>query len=420
VAEGAGVEGAPKTSAQGIPKELLASVGSDLIHLFDTSRVSEDIQRAFYEAGVGNVKEFGAMFESTAHLRELLASEFKLDEKSSLAARVKVSKVVVAWEAARVRKTKQAELDGEAEIREQPKKVCLPDYFAMRAAYEEGHGALTDDQVPGKTFMEKRLEMIEKGDFRAEPLSEVLSLEDDEGDTLRAVFTPSGQLEAVRIGKKVPMPMTTEELRMRMAIYGRSWVMAASLHTHRPYLKDATPLLWDKYVGYLLGKFVLGLVSSGPAGSTVSSPSWSAVLHYDVEVRKQAMRNLLAGMTMGEALQKAMDCPVTRERFFTTPLALAHLKRGGPQDHIADASGQGVSNRSAKKARKEAAKKTQPAAAPAAQKTEGERQSGKGGKGEGEGEGPQRTSGREVRPEDPRRQSHLLPLQYKGEGLLER
>jgi len=230
--------------------------------------------------------------------------------------------------------------------------------------------------------------MIEKGDFRAEPLSEVLSLEDDEGDTLRAVFTPSGQLEAVRIGKKVPMPMTTEELRMRMAIYGRSWVMAASLHTHRPYLKDATPLLWDKYVGYLLGKFVLGLVSSGPAGSTVSSPSWLAVLHYDVEVRKQAMRNLLVGMTMGEALQKAMDCPVTRERFFTTPLALAHLKRGGPQDHIADASGQGVSNRSAKKARKEAAKKTQPAAAPAAQKTE-ERQSGKAGKGDkGKGKAP--------------------------------
>jgi len=205
---------------------------------------------------------------------------------------------------------------------------------------------------------------------------------------------------------------------MRMAIYGRSWVMAAALHTHRPYLKDASPLLWEKYVAYLLGKFVLGLVSSGPAGSTVSSPSWSAVLHYDVEVRKQTMRNLLLGMTMGDALQKAMDDPVVRERFFTTPLALAHLKRGGAHDQIADASGHGVSNRAAKKARKEAGKKQQqPAAAPAPPRAEGERQSGKGGKGDkGKGKAPKGQVDNRCAQRTPDGKAICYPYNTKGKG----
>jgi len=277
-------------TSTGIEKALLDKVGSDLIHLFDTSKVAEDIQKSFYEAGVGSVKEFAAMFENTAALRGLLKTEFKLDETESLAARVRVSKVVVAYESAKSRASKVAELEGEAETRELPKKVPLPDFFAMRRSYEEAYGAMTDDQVPGKQFMEKRLEMIEKGDFRAEPLCDVLSLDDDEADTMKAIFNPSGQLEAVRVGKKVPLPATTEELRSRIALLGRSWCMAASLHTHRTYLKDAKPQLFDNYVGYLLGRFVLGLLSVGPPGSPVSYPSWQAVLHYDHEVRKQCMK----------------------------------------------------------------------------------------------------------------------------------
>jgi len=350
------------------------------VHLFDSSRVAEDLQKSFYEAGVSSVKEFAAMFENTAALRQLLKTEFKLDENDGLAARVRVSKVVVAFESAKARTTKQAEMDGEAEIREQPKRVPLPDFFSMRAAFEERYGTLTDDQVPGKGFMEKRLEMIEKGDFKAEALTDVLSLDDDEADTMKAIFNSSGQLEAVRVGKRVPMPVSTEDLRSRIALLGRSWCMAALLHTHRPYLKDATPAMFDRYVGYLLGRFVLGLVSQGPPGTPVSSPSWAAVLHYDHEVRKQAMRYLLTGSTLGEAFQKSMDDPVVRERSFTTPLALSHLKKGRTEEE--GSWGQpGVG----KRARKAAAK------AAAAQKGKGQgagqgESKGKGDKGKSKGE----------------------------------
>jgi len=41
---------------------------------------------------------------------------------------------------------------------------------------------------------------------------------------------------------------------------------------------------------------------------------------------------MTTGATLGEALQRAMDDPVVRERSFTTPLALAHLRRGRAEE----------------------------------------------------------------------------------------
>ena len=81
------------------------------------------------------------MFENTAALRELPKKEFKLDEGESLRARVKVSKVVVAWESAKGRATKLAEMDGEAGVRELPKKVALPDFFAIGLRSKKSMGS---------------------------------------------------------------------------------------------------------------------------------------------------------------------------------------------------------------------------------------------------------------------------------------
>ena len=101
--------------------------------------------------------------------------------------------------------------------------------------------------------MERRLQMIERNDFQAEPLSEILSLDDDEGDTMRAVINAQGHLEAVRIGKKIALPENTEQLRSRIALLGASWTMAGYIQTHRPYLKNLTPSILGTLRGVLVG-----------------------------------------------------------------------------------------------------------------------------------------------------------------------
>ena len=61
---------------------------------------------------------------------------FGLDAKD-IVSRVKASRITVAWLAAKTRSEKQAEMDGECEVRKVPKDIGLSDMAAMRTAYEK-------------------------------------------------------------------------------------------------------------------------------------------------------------------------------------------------------------------------------------------------------------------------------------------
>lgn len=221
------------------------NVGSDLLHLMATSRVSNDVQAKFYLAGVDSVRSFAALVSSEAELRELLKTELNLPDENTMAAKVKMSKVIVAWEVARTRTTKMAEMDGEAEIRGEPKMLAMPDYQSMKTSFEGKHWDVEEKLTPSKHFMEKRLEMIEKSDLRAESLTEVVDKTHDDTDTAKPVFDSSGQLRAVKVGAKVPLPENPEQLRERIELYGNSWIFASFVHTNRVYLIDVCPRLFD-------------------------------------------------------------------------------------------------------------------------------------------------------------------------------
>jgi hypothetical protein len=77
-----------------------------------------------------------------------------------------------------------------------------------------------------------------------------------------------------------------------------------------------------EYVEYLLGDFVWKLASRGASGSVVSTPSWALLLSYEHAIRKAMVKMVSQGKTVKEALKCAMEDPVTKERFFTTPLCM--------------------------------------------------------------------------------------------------
>ena len=105
-----------------LTQELLSTIGSDLIHLMDSAKVPEEVQNKFYEAQVDSVRSFGALVETGTAMRELLKKELLFDEGEHLATRANISKVIVAWENARARTAKHAEIEAEAETRDVPKK----------------------------------------------------------------------------------------------------------------------------------------------------------------------------------------------------------------------------------------------------------------------------------------------------------
>jgi hypothetical protein len=217
------------------------NAGSDLLHLLSQAKVADDIQSKLFEAGVDCVKGFAALVADEKELRKLLKDEFGLDDTGGLAQRVKISKVVIAWDSARSRTARMNEMDGEAETRGEPKKVPQPEYQGMVDAYEKKHWEIEDKHTPGKGFMERRLEMVEKSSFTAEPLSEVLNKEEEVCDTARAAFDSKGNLVAMKVGNRVPLPTNPEQLRKRVALWGTSWIMAGTLHTNRAYLKGIDP-----------------------------------------------------------------------------------------------------------------------------------------------------------------------------------
>jgi hypothetical protein len=127
-----------------------------------------------------------------------------------------------AFNAARARSAKAAEIEGENAVTDTPKRLLCNDFSSMRSAFEKMYWVLNDRETPARVYLERKLEMIEKGDIKAERLSEVLNLRDDDSTQLRTVWGPDLTLKAVKAEPCVSLPRNPEELRQRMMLPGCS------------------------------------------------------------------------------------------------------------------------------------------------------------------------------------------------------
>ena len=244
---------------------VLAKAGADLRFLFDRKGVDTDFAIKLYSVGITTVELFAVFAKDQSDLEDTLKLNFEIDTADILS-RVKISKIVVAWQAARTRAQKQTEQDGDCEVRRVPKDVPLSSVAAMNSAFELAHWPLEDKQKPARSYLERKLDEIEKDDLRAEPLEEVVSVEEDDPDMLRTEWKPDGQLRAVRIGTKVSLPKGPEDLRKRLARLGTTLLFAGYQQVHKTYLKGLTPQVFVDDVEYLLGDYVWKLASRGVGG----------------------------------------------------------------------------------------------------------------------------------------------------------
>ena len=64
----------------------------------------------------------------------------------------------------------------------------------MRQAFAAKFGELEDKHIPAKEYVEKKLAELESGEFSAEPLTEVLSRDEFDPDTLLPHWNANGTL----------------------------------------------------------------------------------------------------------------------------------------------------------------------------------------------------------------------------------
>ena len=300
---------------------------SDLKFLLAREEVDEDIQAKMFHVGITSMAKSATIAEDEKELKTLLKESFSLDSTTDILARVKVASITVAFKAARARTEKVAEIEGELQTKRMQKPLSAHEYQSMRMAWEGKYWPLDDSQTPGRSYVERRADELEGGDWRPEPLTAVLSRDEDQAESFISFWDAAGQLQLKRGGNSMPEPSNSEALRKRIKIMGVNMMWLGLKHTNRPTLQGVTPQDFEDYLGYLLGEHVWQLAGRSAEGSTVALPSWNQLLTYEFAIRKKAYNDMAAGVPFKQALRDAYKDPVTKERFFTTPLAMSSSNR---------------------------------------------------------------------------------------------
>ena len=215
--------------------------------------------------------------------------------------------------------------------REWTRPIPTGDYVQLRNYFQKNVGIVEDRVMPSKEYLEKKLQELENGEFRAETLAEVVSKDEIDPDVLVPVFDSKGSLSVKKGSTTVPMPTGPEQLRRRLSVMQNCLMMLSMKHVGREEIQDVSKEVSDKYKDYILGDYVWGLSSTDLNGQQIQTPPWGLVLSYEHAVRKRAYSLMLSERLMlGAALEKAWKCPTTKERHFITPLALYSKRSYAP------------------------------------------------------------------------------------------
>ena len=228
----------------------------DLKFLFSKEEVADDIQKNLIDAGVTSIKQFASLVKDADEMRELAADQFGLGDLKILANKVKMSILICAYNAAKARSSEVDKVDAENDVRQVPKTIAGRDFLTMRAAFKDKYGPLEDERCPARSYIERKLDDLEKGDFRAETLAEVINFRQDDARELQPVWDSSGTFRAIKTTAKTALPANSEELRSRITLLGTAWIFTSFQQAANHILKDIEPSIFITYLDYLLGKHV--------------------------------------------------------------------------------------------------------------------------------------------------------------------
>ena len=304
--------------------DALDKGGADIRYLFGSEQVDLDIQRIFFYVGVTTISKFASFATDVADLKKVMLEDFGLDGTSSIQNRVKLGAVIVAWNKASCRAAETAKIEGELDSKRMAKPLPSSDFGAMRSAFESKWWILADKWVPARSYLEKRADQLEQGDMQAERLSEVICREEDQQELMVPIWDHTGNLRIKKASSTVAEPINSEQLRYRVTLLGTALMFLGARHSGRSYLQGLSPQLFSTYLEYLLGDFCWNMLARTAEGHSVGAPVWSQVVSYEFQIRKKAYDDMArTGVAFASCLEKAWNCPITKERHFTTPLAFS-------------------------------------------------------------------------------------------------
>ena len=315
---------APLVLSEDQQTEAMKAATSELKFLLGKEGISETVQGRLYHVGATTLAKFSVFFTDEADLRQVAKDELGIDPANSLKERSELAGLIVAYGQAKTRTEEVAKHLGELDARSQVKPLVGSDFLAMKAAFEQKYAKLEDQETPSRLYLEKRIAEMESGDMRAESLKSVLNREQEGEETFIPAWDAAGGMKLKKTVSEIDEPANPEELRRRLGIMVHGLVFLSLMHTNRLELRDVKPELANQYAAYLLGDHVWSFVAKDEQGLTVASPNWSLIIQYELAIRKRTYREMQErGISFAVALRESWLDPLTKERFFTTPLSIA-------------------------------------------------------------------------------------------------
>ncbi len=378
----------------------LETIDSELRHLFEEHHLETNVIAVVSHLHAKSLMTFAKIEADEAGVRDWIISDVGIERAG--AGRGIISTLVAVWEMAKQRIAAEGAI--RAEARAEGRMPELPPHAVLnlRKEYQAMVGILPDEEYPSEAYLNLKMAQLEAGVLKAEVLDEVTTkkMEDEEkdgGDEFEVDWSRRG-MRLKRQKLHGTIPLDTEELRAKFDVMKHCHALLRLKHGGRQSLHGLRPEMWDSYVRYLLGKDVWGAKVRDAAGTVIAELRWDQLLHFDLEARKWAIKQVNElGLKLGEVLKSVETNNDLIVRYVTTALATANVRKLSPTGatgttalpaltsvaprRARNARRQAASKRKVEELQAEVQKLSNRPAPPAAQADKGKGKRGKGAKG---------------------------------------
>ncbi|CAK9027689.1 Uncharacterized protein SCF082_LOCUS18037 [Durusdinium trenchii] len=313
--------------------EKIAGLAPDLQGLLDQRGVAKDLQAGLYDLGVTSLAMLSAVAMDRGGLEGLAKSSLGIDTDARPTDAIKFATLFLAWQSAKKRITVRDEQDAEAEVQRAPKPIPGVELQLYRAEFQKRFYKLKDSECPGKPSFEDLCEQLDAGELRAMSLRHFGSRnEDDEAETGNIQLGKSGTLKIKKAKIETANPGNLEEFRTKIMLLINHFIFARFRFPNKEVLSDITPFTALEYLNYICSKDVAQMGSQSVEGVSMHRPSLKLIIHYEYQMRKEAVDLVNKGTKLGEALRQVTKDSDVRERHFSTPLAVSSATQAVQQD----------------------------------------------------------------------------------------
>ena len=300
-------------------------------HMLRNSSVHESVISILRANSIVDRDTFVNMYDSESSLKEG-AADLGFDlATGGLSHKREFARIVTAWKTAKVMAETKLQTDAVAKAHGVPVTLLPCDWTSIMTEFKNKFGNhISDDRLPAQSMFESFTEKLADGTFKAESLSLVVSLfEEEQQDAKKPDHSRQYNLQldsrltiSTKRRHQSTEPTDEKGLRLKYAILTNLWLLGQMRQPGRSIYQDFTRTTWNDFLDTLLDRDNFNFHKE-VNGRTLISPCWTFCLSYEFELRKEAFR-LCKEQAMGvqAALWTALRNPEHRMKHWLQLVAI--------------------------------------------------------------------------------------------------